>query len=784
VITQGRSIVCVGFAEWDAEVWTNQQHLMSRLAAHNKVLFVESLGLRRPQFVARDLRRIGRRLIRGLAGPRLRNGVLVLSPLVLPFHGNAFVRMLNRWILQFLVKRTVRRARMEQPLLWAYVPQAEILVPTLNPATVIYHCVDDLAEQKGIDAGSFRAAEHRFVERADLVIVSAPRLATRLSRRARRILHAPNVADTALFAEALQPGEIDPAVAALPCPRIVFTGAVVSTKLDMDLIIHVARRHPEWSIILAGPVGLGDPTTDVTALAAIPNIHLIGPRPHDGLVPIVRGAQVGIIPYALNPLTVSVYPMKVFEYLAAGLPVVTTALPSLERNDAVTVAFDSEGFVTALERALLSDDRKARLARSERARSHSWDTRLREIDDAIRTAEEAKPTRTIVATPYPPTVRSGTGRRTVGVIAALAARGHVDVVYQETDDGPSAHAFEQQPTVRLHPVKGSRGVRRIATYIAARAFGAPASFGRGVWPELADQVRRLADDRCQVVADGPIAATALRRDMRRRAVIYNAHNLESGFRHLVYDKGFGSQPAIRRFERRILERCAEAWLVSEIDLQGAAELAPNAGMLRVPNVIDMADIPPTRPFINRTAILVGDFTYEPNRRALEFVVNEVSPAVAARDPDVRIVVAGRGSDSMYPPMNVHLRGFVESMTDVYESAGCAIVPLQCGGGSPVKFIEALAHGVPVVATAKAAAGIDGLIANEHYILAELTGEAFAEGILDALEPLTAERLGPAGRAFAQRGYSLDALIRILAEPASHAPVRPGTHAMEAPWPSH
>ena len=81
---QGRDIVCVGFADWDTELWTNQHHLMARLAAGNRVLFVESLGLRRPQLAGRDLRRILRRLRTGLQGPRRRDGLDVLSPLVLP----------------------------------------------------------------------------------------------------------------------------------------------------------------------------------------------------------------------------------------------------------------------------------------------------------------------------------------------------------------------------------------------------------------------------------------------------------------------------------------------------------------------------------------------------------------------------------------------------------------------------------------------------------------------------------------------------------------------------
>src|SRR3712207_8715264 len=117
---------------------------MSRLARGNRILFVESLGLRRPQVAAKDLRRMARRLRRGLAPPREIDGVHVLSPLVLPLHSRAAVRALNARLLPALVKRAARRLGMRDPILWAYVPQAEALLDALDPSLIVYHCVDDI----------------------------------------------------------------------------------------------------------------------------------------------------------------------------------------------------------------------------------------------------------------------------------------------------------------------------------------------------------------------------------------------------------------------------------------------------------------------------------------------------------------------------------------------------------------------------------------------------------------------------------------------------------------
>jgi glycosyltransferase involved in cell wall biosynthesis len=380
---RGRDIVCVGFADWDTELWTNQHHLMSRLARENRVLFVESLGLRRPQLAGRDLARIARRLRRGLAPPRAVDGLHVLSPLVIPLHRSRLVRELNSRLLPWLVRRAARRLGLHRPILWAYVPQAEVLIDALEPSLIVYHCVDDIAAHGRIDTASFRAAEERFAARADLVLASAPALAQRMRRISDNVLDAPNVADTELFSQALQDGPADAQMAALPAPRIVFTGAIVAAKLDLRMLAELARLRPSWSFALVGPVGPGDPHTDVSALAAEPNVHLLGLRSYEQLPSVLRAADAGLIPYARNALTDSIFPMKVYEYLAAGLPVIATPLPALANVTEVRTASDAAGIALALEQALAEDDPEHRAERSRAAAAHSWDERLQEIALAV-----------------------------------------------------------------------------------------------------------------------------------------------------------------------------------------------------------------------------------------------------------------------------------------------------------------------------------------------------------------------------------------------------------------
>lgn len=389
---EGREIVCVGSADWATELPINQHQLMGRLAARNRVLFIESLGLRRPQLAGRDLSRLWRRLRRGLRGARPADGppgaqppahLHVLSPLVLPLHQLGAVRALNRLLLRFQAGRAARKLRMRNPVLWAYVPQAEALLDGLDPALVVYHCVDDVAAQKGVDAESFRAAEQRFARRADLVLASAPALAERMRTLSGNVLYAPNVADTPIFATALDSGPADPAVEALPRPRLVFQGAIVATKLDLGLLVEAARLRPDWSFVLVGPSGAGDPGGDVSALEAAPNIHFVGARPAADLPQVLRGADAGLIPYAINDLTRSVFPMKVYEYLAAGLPVLATPLPALEGVEAIDTVATAADLVAAAERELAADTPERRRQRSADAAAHSWEARIEEIEAAL-----------------------------------------------------------------------------------------------------------------------------------------------------------------------------------------------------------------------------------------------------------------------------------------------------------------------------------------------------------------------------------------------------------------
>lgn len=381
----------------------------------------------------------------------------------------------------------------------------------------------------------------------------------------------------------------------------------------------------------------------------------------------------------------------------------------------------------------------------------------------------------LLVSAHTPVLASGRAMRTYGIARALARLDGLGFLYVRFGADAPDESFSVIPGIELHEVRASRGVARLVAYAAARQRGVPDDFARGVSRELAVAATRLgARYGGRVIADGPTEAAALAGLARRRPVIYNAHNIESSFRPEFDAGSLGDTATLRRFERGVLARSSESWVVSAADARDARALCPDVRLRIVPNVVDVEAIVPRAPDrAARRVLFVGSFSYEPNRRGLRFLIDEVLPRVWSVIPEARLRVVGAGLDAApSDDPRVEWLGFVESIDTAYADVSCVAVALLHGGGSPVKFVEAMAHGLPVVATPRACAGLtvrDG----EHCVVAP-DAESFAAGLVDVLRNGRPE-LAEHARELVRAEYSIEAISQILrpgAPPAEDAPRRP------------
>ena len=369
-------------------------------------------------------------------------------------------------------------------------------------------------------------------------------------------------------------------------------------------------------------------------------------------------------------------------------------------------------------------------------------------------------TRTVLATPYAPTGATGGSRRVISLLAALDRLGPVTLAYVPFSGEEPSRELARLENLDIVAVAPSRGAGRLRAYARARVAGAPDGFARGASSELAAAAVAAAGPDGRILADGLSASASLLGVMRRRPVIYCAQNLESGFRGELGDDG-GGGAGLERFERLLLRRAAQTWVPSPREVDLARELAPGADVLHVPNVVDVARITTVGPRRGaRRLLFAADHTYPPNRDALGWLLDEIMPEVWAREPAAILTLTGRGlpDELDHVDSRIEARGFVDDLPAVYAASDAVLVPLRQGGGSPLKFIEALACALPVIATPKAAAGLE-LVAGEDYLEGD-DPSSLADAAVSAFGP-TGDRVGAAGREAAERQYSLEALTEIL-----------------------
>jgi glycosyltransferase involved in cell wall biosynthesis len=366
---------------WTGPTRFSKHHLASYLAATGRrVLYIEApltpIAARQGATFLRELSRTRR-------PPARVNGKLWVRRhfLPLPYHAatrltstRAANRLGQRWLAP-LIRRDLAWLGFSRPILIAGLPHAVDSLPLLPRRGLVYHCADDYAHVRGFPR-SLPELEADLCRHADLVITTSATLCDDRRQFNPNTHWVPNGVDVEHFSS-----PADPALELirLPRPVIGFVGGL-SQWVDVHLLASVAALRPAYTFVLIGPIG-----TDVRPLRGRPNVLLLGPRRYADVPRYLAAMDAALIPFTRDLVTFHADPIKTYEYLAAGLPVVATDLPALRRlTPLVFLAGDADAFAFQIDTALAeSANPERRRERQAEAARHSWQSRFAGIDELM-----------------------------------------------------------------------------------------------------------------------------------------------------------------------------------------------------------------------------------------------------------------------------------------------------------------------------------------------------------------------------------------------------------------
>jgi glycosyltransferase involved in cell wall biosynthesis len=378
----GLTILGLATQEWDAH-WTPVQQVLLRLAPRNRVIYFEPFH---PPFRWLKKQKRTRHGLDQVAQLReISDNLFVYRPRSLYAPGNmrwGISQRYNSPIYAAEIRQLLRRMGAARPWLWAFFAQS-LSVLSAGFARTIYDCVDDWPSffPHGSERRFVARIDEQLCRRSDLVFVGSEPLLRKKAGRNLRTFVVNHAADIAHFARARHPETAIPKdLASIPHPRIGFIGMIDNVRFDADLVRRAAETTSHHVVLIGGfmPGAQG-------LLAARPNVHQLGMKTIAELPAYLKGLDVCLMPYKLNEATRNIFPLKLFEYMAAGKPIVATAIPAvMAYRDLLHVSGDPDSFIQLIERAIAEDDPNLVARRIECASQHTWEAHVAQKTDLVR----------------------------------------------------------------------------------------------------------------------------------------------------------------------------------------------------------------------------------------------------------------------------------------------------------------------------------------------------------------------------------------------------------------
>ena len=376
-----KQVVCLSTSPW-YPIPTRKQQVMSRLSDAEVLYFDPPVTWLAPlkDRAARAKLRAHRR-----PGEAVRENITVYAlPPVLPFFNKfRWINRLNQKRVARYVNRKCRAHGFSSPLLWVYSPTAADCVDRIAHSGLVYDCVDRHSAYGGLmDPALVDAMELELAKKADMVFATAKALHARLAAVNPRAECIPNGANFERFVKAAEPQSAPADFPAGDGPVFCFVGALQAC-IEYGFIVHAAKARPDWRFVFLGRKVAG---VDLSALEALPNCHFLGLRPNEQLPAYLAQCDVCLNLFDNSDLSRDVSPLKFFEYLATGKPIVSTPQPQqvLQYAGDIRIADTPEAFLRACEQALGDGTPERTARRIELGRACAWDSRVAQMERSLR----------------------------------------------------------------------------------------------------------------------------------------------------------------------------------------------------------------------------------------------------------------------------------------------------------------------------------------------------------------------------------------------------------------
>ena len=376
-----KQIVCLATSPW-FPIPTRKQQVMSRIPDAEILYFDPSATVIAP---LRDKNAKPLMTAWKQPGEKVRSNITVYRlPPVLPFYYKCrAINRINQKKIAKFVRKKMKEHGFERPLLWVYSPVTVDLVDLIPHAGLVYDCVDRHSAYGGLmNPEQVDAMELELAAKTDMTFATAKSLAQRLQKAKPEAQFIPNGANFERFFEASKPQSVPEDMKEIPHPVFGFVGAL-QTCIEYGYVEAAAKARPDWQFVW---IGNEKPGVDLTALRAMPNVHFLGVKPNAELPKYLAQFDVCLNLFDAGPLSKDVSPLKFYEYLATGKPIVSTRQPDqiLQFADIIHIADDAPSFQTACEQALADTQPERTALRIEAGRASSWDARVGEICTVLR----------------------------------------------------------------------------------------------------------------------------------------------------------------------------------------------------------------------------------------------------------------------------------------------------------------------------------------------------------------------------------------------------------------